>query len=452
MVKRFFQARRWQSAGLWLAVAVMALGAAGQPQAQAQEGSPFSPESKHSKHTRSLPQRPPSMASQPPAFSIPAEPLGFSAPGPLYLGMRISLASLDFLDENRLLFTFRVPGLIHRSAGEAEEDERRIRAVLLDLPSGTVEAEAVWTVHDRSRYLWMLRGGHFLLRDRDLLFEGDATLVLKPILRFPGPLTRIEIDPTQKYLVTDSQEPEDTQARSGDVASPATAAADMTVDDQPSGGRKDIVVRILHRESGKVMMVSHTRTTVHLPINDEGYLESLRSNGRQWVLNLSYFTGGSRILGHVNSSCVPTLDFVARREVLATTCDLSGGRDLVAMTTDGQILWEDSNSDVPVWPLLVMSPDGSRLARESLSVTHPIDASSPLGAEDIKGQMVEVFDAATGKRALTATANPVLDAGGNVAISPSGRRVAVIGAGAIQVFELPLAPPLPPAAGNHPAR
>ena len=33
--------------------------------------------------------------------------------------------------------------------------------------------------------------------------------------------------------------------------------------------------------------------------------------------------------------------------------------------------------------------------------------------------------------------SPILDAGGNVAISPSGRRVAVLNGGAIQVFELP---------------
>ena len=38
----------------------------------------------------------------------------------------------------------------------------------------------------------------------------------------------------------------------------------------------------------------------------------------------------------------------------------------------------------------------------------------------IKGQLVEVFDAANGKVALEAPASPMLDAGGNVAISPSG--------------------------------
>ncbi len=39
----------------------------------------------------------------------------------------------------------------------------------------------------------------------------------------------------------------------------------------------------------------------------------------------------------------------------------------------------------------------------------------------------------------------MLDAGGNVAISPSGKRVAVLNDGTIQVFELPAPPPLPDA-------
>jgi DNA-binding beta-propeller fold protein YncE len=104
-----------------------------------------------------------------------------------------------------------------------------------------------------------------------------------------------------------------------------------------------------------------------------------------------------------------------------------------------------------VWPLIVKSPDGSRLAQETLAVTHAITASSPLDSEDVKGQLVRVFDAATGKVALEAPASPALDAGGNVAISPSGRRVAVLNAGAIQVFDLP-APQLNDANGGQTGR
>ncbi len=65
-----------------------------------------------------------------------------------------------------------------------------------------------------------------------------------------------------------------------------------------------------------------------------------------------------------------------------------------------------------------------------------------MDAEDVKEQSVTVFDAANGDIALVSPLSPILDAGGNVAISPSGRRVALINAGAIQVFELPRRPPL----------
>jgi len=447
MIKRLHQARSrsWSlsRSGLSVAVAAIALCAAAAVQAQSLTSIPAEKPS-HTKHGKGVQPRPAPTASQPPSVTIPAEPLGFTAPGPLYLGMRNSLASLDFLDENRLLFTFRVPGLIRRDPAKADEDtERQIRVLVLALPAGSVVAEALWSVHDRSRYLWMLRDGRFLFRDRDLLQEGDAALALKPTLRFPGPLTWLELDPSLQYLVTNSFEPEAATPPSGAVASPSTAAATLTVDNPSPNPPKDTIVRILRRDSGKVMLVSRSRTAVHLPINADGYLESLRASGEQWVLNLNYFSGGSTILGRVDSSCAPALDFVAPRELLATACDRLGASKLVAIATDGRQLWQHASPPTSVWPLLVRSPDGSRVARESLTVDHPVNAYSPLESDDIKGQLVEVLDAATGKVVLTASASPVLDAGGNVAISPSGRRVAVIVSGAIQVFDLPPPPPLP---------
>jgi hypothetical protein len=456
MVKRPFETGVWLRAGLWLALAGAPLCAL--PAAQAQANAAFGPDPSGAVQSRAarermLPDRLPDKPSLPPAFTIPAEPLGFSAPGPLYLGQRNSFASLDFLDENRLLFTFRVPGLIRREAGDSmSSGERQIRAVVLALPAGTVQAEALWPVHDGSRYLWMLKDGHFLLRDRDGLLQGDATLELKPFLHFPGPLLWLELDPSQQFLVTNSREPAAAATKPGDVPSPSTAQANMVVDGPQPGGQPDLVVRILRRDSGQVMLVSRVRSTVHLPINSDGYLESLRANGGQWLLNLNYFSGGSSVLGRVDSTCSPAIDFVSQQEVLVTACVSAGADKLVAMDTGGRRLWEDLTSAAAVWPLLVMAPDGSRLARETLAVTHAVNAYSLLEREDVKGQLVRVFDAANGKVALEAPARPALDAGGNVAISPSGRRVAVLNDGAIQVFELPAPPPLAGAAGDQPGR
>ncbi len=442
-------------AGLCLVGAGLALSGFSGALAQSHGGHASDDSHPQLEHWRSdrLPDKP----TVPPSFSIPVEPMGFSAPGAIYLGQHFSLTSLDFLDEDRLLFTFRVPGLIHREHPKDEAEagqERHIRAVVLELPSGAVRAEALWSVHDRGRYLWMLSDGHILVRDGDELRQGDASLDLKPYLHFPGPLLWLEIDPTQRFLVTNSREPAAQTPKPGDVPRPATAKADVVPDDElpkPANPEPELVVRILHRDSGQVMLVSRVRSVAHIPINSDGYLESLRGRGANWQINLDFFAGGATALGQVESTCSPSLEFIAQKELLATTCDHSGDHRLIAMATDGRHLWEERDNGEPIWPLLVMGSGGSRLARESLAVAHPISTYSPLGPEDVKGQLVEVFDAANGNVALAAAASPVFDAGGNVAISPSGRRVAVLSAGAIQVFDLP-APPLVPNPASQPGR
>jgi len=64
------------------------------------------------------------------------------------------------------------------------------------------------------------------------------------------------------------------------------------------------VLRILRRDSGKVMLVTRVATAVHLPLNSDGYLEPLRGNGARWMLNMNFFSGGSRVVGHVDSTCM----------------------------------------------------------------------------------------------------------------------------------------------------
>lgn len=396
------------------------------------------------KKKAATPEPPPLKATQPPALTIPVEPLGFSSPGQFYLGMRDSLVSLDFLDENRLLFTFRVPGLLHRdSATSDSSNARQIRALVLRLPEGAVQTEAVWTLHDRTRYIYMLDKGQFLLRDRNDLQLGDSSLQLKPFLHFPGPVLWVEQDPARQYLVTGSAEPRGKTPKPDEVPRPATAQATVLGEEKVAPEEPDIVLRILRRDSGKVMLVSRVRSAVHLPINTDGYLEALRSKGTAWILNLNYFTGGSKVLGSVDSVCNPIIHFISPAEFLVRACNSNGDPKLVAMGTNGRRLWENSGIGPSVWPQVVAAPDGSRTAWETLVTDHGVNAFSPLGSEDIKAQAVQVFDAATGKVVLRAQASPIFDAGGNVAISPSGRRVAVLMAGAIQVFDLPPAPALP---------
>ena len=429
---------------------------------------------------RYLVSRFPEKPSIAPSLTIPLDPIRFSAPGSIYLGARNALASLDFLDESHLLFTFRVPGLLHRDSEKSDaRTERQIRAVVLTLPQGAVAAEAQWTVHDLARYLWVLKNGHFLFRDRNSLLDGDATLALKPLLDFPGPILWLDLDPAQEFMVTNSREPvanpinpsadasssaesksgtpangsSSTGSTSGQVASPSTASADVTMDEDfnQKSDQPDLVVRILQRDSAQVLLVSRVRSAVHLPINSVGYLENLRGRASEWVLDLSYFTGGSRMLGSVVSTCSPEDNFLSEDEILVSGCGPQGETKLLAMTTAGRTLWASQAPPTEIGPQTVTAANGLRFAWETLDTDHPLNLFASIDAEDVKEQSVTVFDAATGDIALVSPVSPILDAGGNVAISPSGTRVALLNGGAIQVFELPAPPALPAAPARHPA-
>ena len=410
-------------------------------------------------------QRPPDKDAPHPSIVVPTTPLGFAPPAPFYLGDRFTQASLNFLDENTLLFTFRVPGLIpreHAAPGQPSSDERHIRALTLSLPDGKVLAEDLWVLHDYSRYLWMLKDNRFLLRDRNSLQIGDASLHLEPFLRFPGPISTIEFDPRQDWLVADTTEPpasgekESQNAASKGFSSSSTASASMSVNgsmrlDQPKSesGYQDLV-RVLNMDTRKVMLFSRVNAAIHLPIDGEGYYEALRGDGTHWMISFEYFKGSTLPLGWVDSTCNPALDALAPGIVLASSCTAYGARHLTVLSRDRDKdhvrLWETMLAPTKIWPLLASSADGLRLARATLEVSHPVGPYNPLDNEDIRGQSVQVYDLATGKVELTVPVSPILDAGGNFALSPSGNRFAVLNAGSIQIFDLPPAPPVPPPA------
>lgn len=388
-----------------------------------------------------LPEKP----TIPPSAKIPLDPLDFASPNPVYIGHRFTMASLDFLDENHLLFTFRVPGLIRRSPGdEGDSDEHNIRAVVLSIPSRTIEAQVTWVLHGRDRYIWPLKGGRFLLRDGNVLSMGDAQLRTKSFLSFPGPVLDVAMDPDEEYLVTNSREPLATETK-------ASSSEDGLVDDQ-STGVPDFVLRVFRRASGDVLNVTRVRAAARIPINSQGILQALRGYSNQWDVDLNGLHGGTKRLARVVSQCMPRLDFISDRQLLATTCKPEGGFGIIGITTTGEMLWQDSTSGYTVWPILRRSEAGLRFLRETLAVTREIGTYWALDRTDVKAQRIRVFNAADGSVAFEATADPVLDAGGNAAISPSGRRVALLSNGQIQIFDLPPAPALPSAAGRTAAQ
>jgi hypothetical protein len=482
-----------------LAMAALFCALPGRGQQQPGLSPPPQKESKHAKSKHAEEEKPVLQ----PALSIPVTPLGFAPPALFYLGDRLAQVSLNFLDEDNLLFTFRIPGLIpreHPEPGQAapyeEAQERNIRALVLSLPSGKVTAETIWRLHGFEPYLWVLKDHRFLLRDRNLLQFGDAALHLEPFLRFPGPVKYIEMDPEQQLLVAETVEPPATEPgpagnsqgkfdSKSNVGSQSETTSTGTASVMPGGGADSAnaaaqnqatqnqavqnqaaqnqaaqnqavqnqaaqnqgLLRIMRMDDRKVMLFTHIEDhVVHLPVDGDGYYEAARGKGLNWLISYRDFSGSANPLLQIDSTCYPSLDVLAPGLVLASACADLGARKLTALTRDKRRLWDVPISSTRVWPILVRATDAPRLARATLELNHPIASNSPLDRDDIRGQTVQIFDLATGKVVLTGPASPVLDGGGGFALSPSGKRFAVLNEGAIQIYDLPPVPALPPAA------
>lgn len=365
-----------------------------------------------------------------PGMRIPVEPLGYVAPNAFYLTSRLSSISLDFIDKEHLLFTFRLPGLMKRLPDQQPGDEdQTIRAVVLELPDGNVTAKTDWRMHDRSRYLWRLSDGRFLVRQRSSLFLTDTSLELRPFLHSDTALESVQISPDRKLVVVESQtKKEDTQK----LASTAPTFGD------PVPQVKPVQVYVLHADTRSVIAHAETLNAVEIPMMGEGRLQAISGNQNNWLIRYLPFRGEARTLTEVQSYCHPTEETLSSDVTLIMTCPRSGNdHQVFAVNLDGKTLWQQRWESRYIWPTFQLTLDGSRFAYSSLQVSHPVGTMDPIDETNIVNQMVGVFDTQTGQLRLVKNATPILSAGQNYALSPDGLRFAVLRDGAIEVYDLP---------------
>lgn len=394
----------------------------------------------------------------PPNARIEVAPLGFVAPSAAYLTYRYSSATLDFIDNDHLLFTFRDSGLMHRVPGDPIEDEDQvIDAVVLDIPTGKPIEQNQWRMHDRQRYLWPLANGQFIVRQRNSLFLTDRHLELRPYLQFDTPLQAVEVSPDRKLLVV--------QVLKLVASDPDPPDPDNT---GPFAGlshprRKRTAVFVLRPGERTILAQSETRTSVDLPLVENGFLSLLEGKDpSKWLIRREALHGDPQhgdpqILTELKSSCAPVLITVSKEVMLAVGCPPKGGSDhmVSAISTSGELLWQDRWKQRYVWPTFSYAEDGSRFAFASLEINRDVGFMDTFGQDDVVAQMVGVFDTRSGKLQLAKDATPVLSAGHNYALSSDGRRFAILREGAIEIYDLPPVPVEPvsgsPSADNSTA-
>lgn len=378
---------------------------------------------------------PPEQGPQP-TLRIDAAPLGYMPPSTFYLSERLSSQALDFFDDDHLLFTFRVGGLLKRLPSDHEgDDDQEIRALVVDAHTGKVLRQTEWRMHDRLQYLWPFPGGKFLIRVRNALYLTDSSLALTPYLAFDSPLEAIEVSPDRRTMLVERDVP----------ARLARPDADGTEDVV-----KPVEIELVQLETAQTTLLHEASRSVRMPLFGDGIADVLEGKEESsWAVRTVPLQGSPKIIAEVKSNCRPTVQPVSSSVALILGCyQADQDRPVVAVTTSGRELWRESWQSKYVWGWFNYAQNGSRFAYESLEVARPIGVFDSIDAEDISQQLVGVYDTESGKLVVVKDATPVLTAGQNVALSPDGKRFAVLRHGAIEIYDLPpvsAPPPLPAA-------
>lgn len=361
-----------------------------------------------------------------PAIRIPVAPLGYMPPGAFYLTYRLSSATVGFFDNDHLLFTFRVGGLLKRLPSDtSDDDDQQIRAVVLDLRTGQVTRQTEWRMHDRSAYLWPYENGQFLVRIRDSLFLIGPSLELRPYLTLKGSLRQVQVSSDRTLTVVETDEPEKSIAGIDDTRALGTG--------------KPVKVTVLRSGTNVEVAESDAQGAFRMPLMSDGLLDTLEGKALgTWVVRRVPFQGQPQVLAEVKSPCRPVAESVSSTVALILGCYLNGDdHAVVAVSSDGRELWRTRWENRYVWGWFDSAENGSRFVYESIQVNRPISSFDALYPEDIVAQLAGVYDTESGKLVLVRDASPVLTAGQNVALSPDGTRFAVLRQGAVEVYDLP---------------
>jgi hypothetical protein len=377
-----------------------------------------------------------------PSARIDTVPLDYHPLSSFYLLSRSSSSSLDFIDSQHLLFTFRATGLLKRLPECLPDDEDQvIRALVVHLPDGKIERSAEWRMHDRGRYLWALGNGKFMVRQRDSLAQTDASLELHSFLRSSTPLRLVKLSPDARLVLVETDLEKHTDEEHQRLQAEAGAEGIF-------GPREDVLMTVLRISDQSVLLRARSLNISDVPIISEGYIETLAAQGGRWMLRYRPFSGEPTVIGNVESSCQPKEDPLNDKTAVVTVCTgHSADHVMEAISLEGKMLWTYRWDSHYIWPTTAASESGRRVAFSTLKVARPVSAYDPFDETEVQAQRVDVLDTETGRLELTQYATPVLSAGQNYALSPEGDRFALLRENAIEIYDLP--PAAPPAVGDN---
>jgi VWFA-related protein len=335
--------------------------------------------------------------------------------------------SINFLDHDRVLFTFNSKKLFQRRADcPSTHDDRMVHAAVLDASTGRALAQADWYLHDSRRYVWPLGSGRILLRRLNSLFVVDADLRETPLWTSPKDLLWVSATPDGKQIITETK----------DDVSPQSAASKTK-----QAAKSRVKIEFRDTESMAVQRVIYSDKPSNIEALSSGLASVIAGfSGKVWLVRFGPSEQQRANIARVRTRRIPDVLYLSSNTLLIGRDSSSGsGYSVSAFTVTGNRLWRQHWNAHRYEPALARSEDGSRFAISTLMLADAPQPSTGENSSEQEGldQRIEVFDTASGTHVFSATASPILLQGQNYALSPDGSRFAVLRGTQIEIHDLP---------------
>ena len=365
-----------------------------------------------------------------------------------------STMSLFLVDDQHILFAFNSRALMRRVPDDPpEDDDQIVTALLLEVPpKGTTDAKVLarteWRLHDHARYLWPMRHGRFLLRQGLELrvlapvehLHTEQPLSTRLLMTMTNPPASIQISPDGELMVlqTVGVSAETGASASQDKQRMEIEGVEKSFDVQfiELNANVKSVDQLAYRIGGE----QHSPYPLEVPITPKGYLRSVRRGEDLW-----HFTFGPAVAGAERkdlfdfiSTCRPREEFVSDEEFLLGGCKRQPGQRLIGMyAIDGKELWRQDYAEPQVAETVMYADEAKRIAMSQIQTKFPLMAGEPLFVETTVAQRIRVIETRSGKELLRVDVVPMQADPSNFAISPDGRKLAVVNQDAIEIYDLP---------------
>ena len=346
-------------------------------------------------------------------------------------------ATVHFLDRDHILFTFNAKKLMRRLPEcPPTHHDRIIHAAVLEVSSGKLVKEKDWYVHDYRPYLWELAPGRFLLRRLNSLYELDSELHEKLLRDLGGVVLWIGVTPDRKEIMVET-----------------------ALEGPPMGGTEDkqpeTAAALPHAKvkidflNAATLAIEHTMQAtgeLELAANSFGYADSTHSlSRRMWLVRFGPSAEQRRNIARVKSRCAPDLAFPGANTLLIGRCSASSPAYSVSVfTLSGHPLWRQRWQKLNHFPQLEASADGSRFAVGTITAAGDADLPATHDENDAGWPSVQedcrIFETASGKLVLSATAKSVILKNTTFSLSPDGGVFAMLDGPVLKIYNLPAAP------------